>query len=62
MINKRQRISQIIKQLEKIRVEHGDLFVYYASDYDWCLPIYYVSIEEDSNWDNAPKGKACYLN
>ena len=62
VINRRQRISSIIKQLEKAKNEHGDLFVYYASDYDWCIQVYFATVEDYTGMDGAAKGKALYFN
>lgn len=61
LYNRRIRISTLIKRLEKAKEKEGNLFVYYASDYDWALPIRDVSIEEDPGWDDAPKEKALYI-
>lgn len=64
-MNKRKRISTIIKELKKALDKHGNLFVYYSSDYDWVLPIYSVEVVDEkkdpTNWENAPKEKVLYL-
>lgn len=61
--NKRMRISKLIKRLEKAKEKEGDLFVYYASGYDWACPIWDVELEalDDEPWDGAPKERALYL-
>lgn len=58
---KRQRISTLIKQLEKVKEKEGNLFVYYASQHDWAVPIFCIGVEEDPGWDYAPKIKTLYL-
>lgn len=35
-------ISQLIETLTKIKEKHGDLKVWYSSDYGWALPIKYL--------------------
>lgn len=59
---KRKRISNIIAQLQREMAKHGDLFVYYASDYDWATPVRFATAETDPGWEDAPKEKALYLN
>ena len=59
--NKRIRISNLIKQLEKSKEKEGDLFVYFVSSYDWAMPITCMTAEENPGWDGAPKERALYL-
>ena len=48
------KVSQLISALRVLQDEHGDLDVFYASSYDWAMPIKEASVETDTNWDNAP--------
>lgn len=54
-------IDTLIAKLQVLRGAEGNLKVFYASSYDWVLPINAVSVEQDTNWDNAPEGRAVYL-
>ena len=55
-------ISELIEKLSKLKDKHGDLRVWYASDYDWALPINHASVEDNEPWENAPIEPAVYLN
>ena len=57
------KISQLIKKLQKIQDKHGDLIVYYQSDYDWGLQIRAVSVAEETGHEGVPEhGKWCAIN
>jgi len=53
-------ISELQEKLEALKQEHGDLPVYYVSDYDWVMPLRFCRKEEDRGWDNEP-GKEPYI-
>ena len=56
-------ISELIKKLDELKKEHGDLEVFYASDYDWCLPIKFADVRTDPGWEDAPTDRpSVYLN
>ena len=54
-------VSDLITALEDMRRDHGNLKVYFGDGYDRALATYCVSVEENTNWEGAPKGKAIYL-
>ena len=55
------KLSELIQKAQQMLADNGDLEVYYASDYDWTLPIECLSADEDTGWDNAPGTLTAYL-
>ena len=62
------KATTLIRQLQKIVEERGDVPVYFQSDYDWALPIggaIFCKDPEKKGWDyeGVPKNKPLiYLN
>jgi hypothetical protein len=56
------RVSDMLKILNKVLEEHGDIPVVYASDYDWVMPLGSHDVpSEPYNWDHEPKEKYLYF-
>ena len=57
------KISKLIAKLQTMKDKHGDLDVYYASDYDYVVRLtkLEVATAEQCRWDGAPEKKTLYL-
>ena len=51
------KLSDVIRIAQAALEEHGDLPVYYISDYDWVMPLRSNGPKKQAGWDNEPKGK-----
>jgi hypothetical protein len=62
MVIKDLDLDGLLKKLQAERKIHGGkIKVFYASDYDWVLPLRCVEVIENPGWEGAPKKKALYI-
>jgi len=56
------KISDMLKILKEVQEQHGNLPVYYASDYDWIMPLGSFKVpKEKTHWENEPDYKFLYF-